>query len=89
MINDLRIEHKHEPDVYFFYRNDVFYDFRGFNSSTIPVNPVNQFNRYYTLYNELINSIKKNIDFIKNDVDFKKKQIFIHNLVIEVLDEDD
>lgn len=87
MINALRIEHKHEPDVYFVYRDNIFYDFKGFNSSTMPVNPVNQYHRYYTLYNDLVENIKKNIYFIKNEVDFKKKQIFIHNLVIEIIEE--
>ena len=82
----LRIEHKHEPDVYFNLKDDVFFDFNGFNSGTTPANPVSSFHRYYILYEELIASIIKNIDFIKNDIDFNKKQIFIHNLVIEVIE---
>lgn len=79
----LRIEHKHEPDVYFIFKKDLFYDFSGFNSSSDPVNPVSTFHRYYESYNELIDSIVKNIDYIKNDININKKQ-FIDNLVIKV-----
>ena len=79
----LRVEHKHEPDVYFIYKNNLFYDLKGFNSSNLPVNPVSTFHRYYTVYDELIESIVKNIDFIRNNVNMNKKQIFIDNLVIE------
>ncbi len=82
----LRIEHKFEPDVYFVYKNNVFYDLRGFNSSNLPVNPVGTFHRYYEVYDELIESIVRNIDFIRNNINMNKKQIFIDNLVIERCD---